>query len=200
MRLQGALAILLGFGVTMCGSREHPKPETSNIGGHSPQQEAKPVNQEKPKSPARWIEVSTSSTKFLIAKIADAGHLPAGEFEGKEQFEGAAAGQNAGNVLLYLFVPNAAAAVEVFHETGGRRNALPKPRMVFRMPGSPLYTVFMANPSTPGNLVIRSGSKEESLKLPGSAQAFQALPFFWSGEPPESIAFDELPGWLEGGP
>jgi hypothetical protein len=69
--------------------------------------------------------------------------------------------------------------------------------MINRMPGSALYTHFLADPANPGSLTVTLDGKVETVSLAPTSAALKALHFFWSGDPP-SIAFEEVPGWMEG--
>jgi hypothetical protein len=176
MKICFARILPLLLGLTMCGFPDKPKPEEKM-------------------SPIRWVEVSALSRTFLIARIAERGKLPFGEFEDPGPFEGS--GGHAGETLFRLYLPNAAAQTTVSLARGGRSFRLPKPRYVFRMPNSPLYTEFFLNPSMPGTLVFSHGGKTDSVRLDAHLDKLKSLPFFWSGDPP-SVASEELPGWLNG--
>jgi hypothetical protein len=151
--------------------------------------EEKVNHQEQMKPSKRWIEISVAAKKYLVVKIADAGHRPDGDFAGaaslgKPEF-----------TLFYVLIPDAAGAADVGYVSGGSTIALAKPKKIFRMPGSALFTAFITDPANPGSLAFKAGGKETVVAL--SSQALQALPFFWSGEP-ASVAFEEIPGWMEG--
>lgn len=182
MKAKQLSIILLGLGAAMCAPKEHSRPAA----------DAK----EKPMEHARWIEVGAASQRFLIVKIADSRNRPEGAFEGAEAYAGPSAGKHASLALFYILVPAAAAEAEIAHESGGGRLPLPKPRKIHRMPGSALYTHFLADPSRPGSLVIQAGGKPETVDLAARSAALAQLPFFWSGSPP-AIAFEEVPGWME---
>ncbi len=178
-KMRGALALVfalgLALGTTMCGSKP-PKEEKMN---HS----------EQVKASERWVEISVAGQKYLVVKVADAGHKPDGDFVGsaslgKPEF-----------TLFYILIPDAASAAEIGYVLDGNASALAKPTKIFRMPGSALFTAFIADPAKPGSLSFKTGGKETVVAL--SSSALQALPFFWSGEPP-SVAFEEIPGWMEG--
>lgn len=192
MKTLPILSLALGLGVAMCGTQEHPQPATqAKIPAAEPA--AKPAAQaaqeEKPMAEARWTEVAAAAERFLIVKIADGKHRPKDDFDGKEGLSG--------KTLFYLLVPHSAAAAEISHESGGKKSALPKPKMIHRMPGSALYTWFSADPAQPGSLAFKVGGKAETVSLAGRTAALQGIPFFWSGEG-QSIAFEEIPGWMEG--
>lgn len=176
MTIGFARILPLLLGLTMCGFPDKPKPEEKM-------------------SPNRWLEVSALNHKFLIARIAEVGKLPFGEFEDPGPFEGS--GDHAGEALFRLYLPSAAARTTLSLARGGSSLGLPKPRLVFRMPNSPLYADFFLNPSRPGTLVFSQGGKTDSVHLDAHLGKLESLPFFWSGDPP-SVASEALPGWLNG--
>lgn len=194
MRSMRILSLVLGLGTAMCGSKEHSKPATrpdSTQAGKPATREtsATPSQEESITKPLGWIEFSSSYRKFLVVRIADAGHRPSGGFEGS-----ALLGKPA-MTLYYVILPHDYGSVEIVKMEGEGRSSLGKPRKVNRMPGSALYAFFLADPSRTVTLVFKSADMEEGFPIP--AASLQALPFFWSGEP-ATIAFEEVPGWMEG--
>lgn len=190
------LLALFGLGLAMCGAKEHPKPSTVSPPA-GPTSQPMSAQEEKKMPEARWVEIAAVSERFLIVKVADAGHRPQDAYEGMGLYAEALSRKDASQAVYYLLVPNSAKTAEFFQESGGRPAPLPKPRMINRMPGSALYTHFLADPARPGSLTVKLDGRQETVSLAPFASTLKALRFFWSGDPP-SIAFEEVPGWMEG--
>jgi hypothetical protein len=140
-----------------------------------------------------WVEVHVDSQILLIAKIADATHFPEPDEKPKSFFKKS----DASKLLFYLYIPNAfrGSTVEL-HGTNGKTQKLPKPQLVFRMPGSGLYIPFLWDPSRDGFLLITCNGSTSKIDLGRLAENLGDLPFFWNGQPPR-IAIMDLPPWMK---
>lgn len=144
---------------------------------------------------AQWVEISAGSGRYLLVPIADSRGRPKGEYEGKREWVRASKGGKGDAVLLYLMVPNAKRAATFRHATAKGETALPAPRMIYRMPGSPLYTHLLLDGKDPGRLVVE-GADSGSVDLAALASRLRGLPLFLDDD--GGVAYDDLPTWMGG--
>ena len=182
----------------MCSQNEaQPAPKQNApaaIAKKPPQKgEEKPMD-----TTGKWIAFQTTEGILFVIKAADSHHHPKGEYLGKKEFEGQAAGEPGERYLLHILIPNAIAGTQMTYKAEGVTRPLEEPRMVFRMPNSPRYTSCMVSVAAPGRLeILRAGKSLGSLNLADVSAKLAALPLHWN-EKSGTVSYQGMPASLDG--
>ena len=132
-----------------------------------------------------WLTFTLGQDTFYVIKAADRKGQPAGD-RGQEEFRRALKRAPEANlVLLHIVVPSPYQGTQFLHRIGDRRDPLPIPQLIYRMPNSALCTFVIVQLDQPGILEAKAkDGTSSSLDLHDKAAQIEAFPHRWSKASP----------------
>src|SRR5690606_4049967 len=129
---------------------------------------------------ADWSDSTSDEGTLYIIKAADYRSRPKGTYFGKMECENALKSDSEEHWLLYVIVPNGSRGLRLRYAVGGREVPMEDPRMIYRMPDSPLYTFVVVDSKYQGRLdALRDGKTIGNLDFASLSDALAAMPLRW---------------------